>query len=155
MKRSLRAFIVFVLGFSVAGTTAQAGPFEDIVKSIRSSFVRPSPKPRSVQSHRSARKQSKQAAPADAADMSNTQALPTPSPTPVSVPPSAANVRVAKATAAKTKRNGDIPYGIPVPGKQGLVTSPFSPDSGYIDVRSFPPGTEVIDPYTGKVFLTP
>jgi hypothetical protein len=36
-----------------------------------------------------------------------------------------------------------------------LVTSPFSPDSGYIDVRSFPPGTEVRDPYTDKTFLTP
>jgi hypothetical protein len=71
------------------------------------------------------------------------------------VPPNTANIRVAKATAANKKRNGDIPYGIPVPGKQGLVTSPFSPDSGYIDVRSFPPGTEVTDPYTGKIFLTP
>jgi hypothetical protein len=62
---------------------------------------------------------------------------------------------VAKATAARKNGKGDLPYGIPVPGKQGLVTSPFSPDSGYIDVRSFPPGTEVKDPYTGKTFLTP
>jgi len=46
-------------------------------------------------------------------------------------------------------------YGTPVPGKQSLVTSPFSPDSGYIDVRSFPPGTEVKDPYTDEIFLTP
>ena len=76
-------------------------------------------------------------------------------PTPVPAPPNPSNVRVAKATAAKKNRNGDVPYGIPVPGKQGLVTSPFSPDSGYIDVRSFPPGTEVRDPYTGKTFLTP
>jgi hypothetical protein len=29
------------------------------------------------------------------------------------------------------------------------------PDSGYIDVHSFPPGTEIKDPYTGKIFLTP
>jgi len=35
------------------------------------------------------------------------------------------------------------------------VTSPFSPNSGYIDVRGFSPGTPVKDPYTGKVFLTP
>ncbi|MGB9474504.1 MAG: hypothetical protein WCE87_05470 [Candidatus Udaeobacter sp.] len=62
---------------------------------------------------------------------------------------------MAKATATKKNSKGDLPYGIPVPGKQGLVTSPFSPDSGYIDVRSFPPGTEVRDPYTGKTFLTP
>ncbi|HEY7001791.1 MAG TPA: hypothetical protein VH330_08615 [Candidatus Udaeobacter sp.] len=78
-----------------------------------------------------------------------------PSPTPVSKPPNQSNVRVAKATATRKNQKGDLPYGIPVPGKQGLVTSPFSPDSGYIDVRSFPPGTEVRDPYTGKTFLTP
>src|SRR5439155_16140795 len=46
-------------------------------------------------------------------------------------------------------------YGTPVPGKNGFVTSPFSPNSGYIDVRGFAPGTPVKDPYTGKVFLTP
>ena len=37
----------------------------------------------------------------------------------------------------------------------GLVTSPFAPDGGYVDVTGFPPGTAVEDPYTGKVFLTP
>src|SRR5436190_1515058 len=78
-----------------------------------------------------------------------------PGPTSVPAPPNRNNVRVAKATATRKNPKGDVPYGIPVPGKQGLVTSPFSPDSGYIDVRSFPPGTEVKDPYTGKSFLTP
>jgi len=46
-------------------------------------------------------------------------------------------------------------YGTSVPGKPGLVISPFAPDSGYVDVTGFPPGTEVEDPYTGKIFLTP
>jgi hypothetical protein len=50
---------------------------------------------------------------------------------------------------------GEIPYGKGVPGKPGFVTSPFSPYSGYIDVRGFPPGTEVKDPYSGKTFLVP
>ena len=49
---------------------------------------------------------------------------------------------------------GDIPYGIPVPGKPHLVESPFSPGK-YIDVEGFAPGTEVKDPYTGKIFLVP
>ena len=49
----------------------------------------------------------------------------------------------------------DFPYGIPVPNKQGFVTSPFAPSQGIVDVRGFPSGTEVKDPYTGKIFLTP
>ena len=49
----------------------------------------------------------------------------------------------------------DLPYGTPVPGKPGFVTSPHSPGAGYVDVRGFPPGTEVKDPYSGKVFLVP
>ena len=49
---------------------------------------------------------------------------------------------------------GDYPYGIPVPGKPHLVESPYSPGK-YIDVEGFPPGTEVKDPYTDKIFLVP
>ena len=57
-------------------------------------------------------------------------------------------------TAAATKAKGDFPYGIPVPGKKNLVESPFSPGK-YVDVEGFAPGTEVKDPYTGKIFLAP
>jgi hypothetical protein len=60
-------------------------------------------------------------------------------------PPPAPSGKVAK---------GDFPYGIPVPGKSHLVESPFSPGK-YIDVEGFAPGTEVKDPYTGKIFLVP
>jgi hypothetical protein len=60
-------------------------------------------------------------------------------------PPAAAPTKVAK---------GDYPYGVPVPGKPHLVESPYSPGK-YIDVEGFPPGTEVKDPYTDKIFLVP
>jgi hypothetical protein len=155
MKPPLHKIVMCLSIFTLFGAPdiGQAGPFDDFFRSIRNSFARPAPKPRSTQPRRSSRKQSNEAPPSEASDASNNQTLP--SPTPVPAPPSRDNIRIAKATAARKNRNSDLPYGIPVPGKQGLVTSPFSPDSGYIDVRSFPPGTEVRDPYTGKTFLTP
>jgi hypothetical protein len=48
-----------------------------------------------------------------------------------------------------------MPYGIPIPGRKGLVTSPYLPDGTYIDVSAFAPATPVKDPYTGKIFLVP
>jgi len=70
-------------------------------------------------------------------------APPAPTPTPLATPP--------PAPAAPR----DISYGTPVPGKAGFVTSPHSPYAGYVDVRGFPPGTEVKCPYSGKIFLVP
>jgi hypothetical protein len=61
-----------------------------------------------------------------------------------------------QTAAAPTKAaKGDYPYGIPVPDKPGFVKSPFAPDQGLVDVRGFPPGTEVKDPFTNKIFLVP
>jgi hypothetical protein len=153
MKLPLRTIIACLSIFTLFSTTGKAGPFEDFFSSLRKSFARPSPKPRPPQPRRSSRRQGNETPPRDASDASNSQT--SPSPTPAPAPPNPKNVRIAKAIATRKNPKGDLPYGIPVPGKQGFVTSPFSPDSGYIDVRSFPPGTEVRDPYTGKTFLTP
>ena len=47
-----------------------------------------------------------------------------------------------------------LPYGSPVPDKPGFVYSPYDPKF-LIDVRGFPPGTEVTDPNTSKRFKVP
>ena len=65
----------------------------------------------------------------------------------------ATNPGAGAGNAAPQKK--DYPYATPVPGKQGFVTSPYMPYAGYVDVRGFPPGTEVKDPYSGKIFLVP
>ena len=75
---------------------------------------------------------------------------------PTGTPPPETAATSPPPTAAPTKKvaKGDYPYGIPVPGKPHLVESPYSPGK-YIDVEGFPPGTEVKDPYTDKIFLVP
>ena len=58
-------------------------------------------------------------------------------------------------TAAAEVAKRYFPYGIPVPDKPNVVMTPFGPPGRYVDVEGFPPGTEVKDPYTGKIFLVP
>ncbi|MBX9742429.1 MAG: hypothetical protein K2W99_02665 [Chthoniobacterales bacterium] len=77
----------------------------------------------------------------------------TPSNTPATNPPANPFLSAPASTTAATTH--DIPYGTPVPGKPGFVTSPFAPKDRYVDVRGFPPGSEVKDPYSGKIFLVP
>lgn len=83
-----------------------------------------------------------------------TETTPPPAPTvettPTTVEPTPAPTPAPEATAQRS-----VPYGTPVPGKQGFVTSPFAPYAGYVDVRGYPPNTEVKDPYSGKIFLVP
>ena len=68
--------------------------------------------------------------------------------------PEPVTTRTASSVPAQRTRT-DLPYGLPVPNKPGFVISPFSPNAGYVDIRGFPTGAEVKDPYTGKVFITP
>jgi hypothetical protein len=75
-------------------------------------------------------------------------------PQPETTPPQEAAAPPAPTAMATQAQKGDHPYGIPVPGKPHVVESPFSPGK-YVDVEGFPPGTEVKDPYTGKIFLVP
>ncbi len=78
-----------------------------------------------------------------------------PPPPPPSSPDQNAGPAASGTNGAPGTAKHDYPYAQPVAGKPGFVTSPYAPYSGYVDVRGFPPGTEVKDPYTQKVFLVP
>jgi hypothetical protein len=128
----------------ISADVTNAGPFRDFFRALRSAVAHPEEKPRR---HRSGHKQN-ETPPNDA---SNSQT----SGSPVPAPPGQRDVRWAKAASGASQQKTELPYGTPVPGEPGLVTSPFAPDTGYVNVTGFPPGTAVEDPYTGKIFLTP
>jgi hypothetical protein len=68
-----------------------------------------------------------------------------------SVPPSSNR---PAPSASPIASDPNLPYGKPISGKPGFVSSPYDPKF-LIDVRGFPPGTLVIDPNTNKPFRVP
>jgi hypothetical protein len=148
VKRSLPAIVVglWIGTLMTATDVAKAGPFRDFFRSLRSAIAHPTEKPRPRRSSHSHKHNE-----TPPSDVSNSQT----SGSPVPAPTGQRDVRWAKAASGANQPKTGLPYGTPVPGKPGLVTSPFASDSGYVDVTGFPPGTAVEDPYTGKIFLTP
>jgi hypothetical protein len=143
-----------ITALSLPTNPVRASSIGDFFKALGNSIAHPGQKPKpkpTPQNKRPKTKGSEQ----NAADYPpSPAATPTLTPTPTATP-SQPPVRIASTPPPNRNSKRDIPYAIPVPNKPGFVTSPYSPKSGYVDVRGFPSGTEVKDPYSGKTFLTP
>ena len=153
MNRPVKIFFIACIAIAIVATpSARAGSLGDFFKALGNSIAHPGqhkkPPPK-TQNQKSKTKGNEQAAEYPPPPAT----VPPPAPTPT-VSSTQTPVRPASAPPVKNSKR-DIPYGIPVPGKPGFVTSPYSPKPGYVDVRGFPSGTEVKDPYSGKIFLTP
>jgi hypothetical protein len=162
MKVDRLLLLVIPLLF-LSGSIVSAGPVGDFFKKVGHSISKPlqsqpqpppqpqSTRPEPANTPHATRRRSSRAAPAAAA-----------SPPGVSEPSHTAkeeertgSVRVVSA-ADMEKAKAGLPYGIPVPGRKGIVTSPYLPEEDkYIDVTDFASGSLVKDPYTGKFFLVP
>jgi hypothetical protein len=154
MTSALRLLLIFLttVALFAAAPAVHAGSVGDFFKALGNSIAHPGqkkkPPPKTPSNKKSTTKSGEQVA-----DFPPTP-VPVPTPTPTVAASQPPPVRPASAPTTKSAKR-DIPYGIPVPNKPGFVTSPYSPKSGYVDVRGFPSGTEVKDPYSGKIFLTP
>jgi hypothetical protein len=162
MKMDRSLLLVIPLLF-LSGPFVNAGPVGDFFKKVGQSISKPlksqpepppqpqSTPPQPTKTH-ATRRPTSRAAPAAAATRS---AVAQPSQPPKEEESTTAPVRSVSAADFEKAKAG-LPYGIPVPGRKGMVTSPYTPDEGkYIDVTGFASGSVVKDPYTGKFFLVP
>ena len=154
ISRLIRSFSLLVVAlFFLSGHWANADPVGDFFKKVGQSISKafqPQPAQPQPKKTRNPRRPG-----------SRESNAPEPSPSPSAEPSKPAKeekftptVRPASAVPA-AKAKGDMPYGIPVPGRKGVVTSPYLPEGNYVDVSAFAPGSAVKDPYTGKLFRVP
>jgi hypothetical protein len=137
--------------FFLSGPSVNADPVGDFFKKVGQSISKafqPQPTPAPSRKKRISTRGTSQGSNAAQAAPNVFEAS-SPPPQKEKLPPVV--LRASGAPQAK----GDMPYGIPVPGHKGLVTSPYVPEGNYIDVSAFAPGSAVKDPYTGKLFLVP
>src|SRR6185503_11778770 len=129
--QSTKRIVVAVAAFALVldAGIANANPVGDFFKRVGRSLEKAG-KPQPTRRTRSANTSKKTT---DTQKQSGPEAQ-SPSPVPTFTP----SVRTAVAAPESKGGKRDAPFGIPVPGRRGLVTSPFSPDN-YIDVHAFPP----------------
>ena len=143
------------------GSFVNAGPVGDFFKKVGHSISKPlqsqsppppqSTRPQPANTPQATRRRTSRAAPAAAA---TAPAVGQPSHPPKEEELTGSVRPISAADIAKAKAG--LPYGIPVPGRKGMVSSPYLPEEDkYIDVTGFASGAVVKDPYTGKFFLVP
>jgi|SRR5262249_47712326 hypothetical protein len=152
-----RLLLLLIPLFFLSGLFVNAGPVGDFFKKVGQSIskpLQPQPPPTPPQPTKTphaTRRPTSRTAPAAAATPGSV-AQPSQSP---KEQESTGTVRSVSAADLEKIKAG-LPYGIPVPGRKGMVTSPYTPEDGkYIDVTAFTSGSVVKDPYTGKFFLVP
>ena len=150
MPRFLKQFALFLTLLAVLGMepAAIANPVGDFFKKVGRSISHlgheaPAPKDK----HKGGSK-AEASGRSDHPEVAQTATSPTPTPAPV-------DIRPAAMAPADPRGRRDVPFGLAVPDKPGFVTSPYAPTLGLVDVRAFPSSTEVLDPFTGRIFLTP
>jgi len=159
-----RLFLLLIALLFLSGRFVNAGPVGDFFKKVGQSISKPlqrqpepPPEPQSTRvqpakTPHPTRRPTSRAAPAAAAT-SPAGAQPS-QPSKEEESSTAPLRRVSAADVEKIKAG--LPYGIPVPGRKGMVTSPYTPEEGkYVDVTGFASGSIIKDPYTGKFFLVP
>ena len=160
MKVNPLLLVVITLLF-LSGPYVNAGPLGDFFKKVGQSISKPlqpqpepqpqSTRPQPTKTPHATRRPTSRAAPAAAA---TSPAVAQPSNSPKEEESTSTVQGVSAADLEKAKAG--LPYGIPVPGRKVMVTSPYTPDEGkYVDVTGFASGSIVKDPYTGKFFLVP
>jgi hypothetical protein len=157
----MNILLLLVIGLLfLSGSFVNAGPVGDFFKKVGQSISKPlqhepQPPPQSeptrvqpTKTPHATRRSTSRAAPA------TSPAVEQPS-QPSKEEESTRTVRSVSAADVQKIKAG-LPYGIPVPGRKGMVTSPYTPDEGkYVDVTGFASGSIIKDPYTGKFFLVP
>ena len=159
VDRLLLVILVLFLG----GPFVNAGPVGNFFKKVGQSISKPlqrqpqpepqaqSARPQPTKTPHAMRRYSSRTAPAAAAMPS---AVAQTSQPPKEEESTDTGRHVSAADIEKAK--AELPYGVPVPGRKGMVTSPYLPEEEkYVDVSDFASGSVVKDPYTGKFFLVP